>query len=110
MHRIKELSGHSDDFEGTRTNFPDYRESDAIIIKYERSDGYLNMDPLLIFEDEAGKASDIFYFAGYNNPRKIAYLGCKHGGNFSSDQCTRSEEIGEETAQLLTLFNEERQA
>ena len=106
-HRIKELSGHSDDFEGSRTIFDDYRESDAVIIKYERHDAYLNMEPLLVFDAEAGKASDIFYFAGFSIPHKIAYLGCKHGGDFTSDSCSRSEEIEQETTQLLSLFSEE---
>ena len=109
-HRIKELSGHSDDFEGTRTTFDDYRESDAVIIKYERHDAYLNMEPLLVFDAEAGKASDIFYFAGFSNPRKIVYLGCKHGGDFTSDTCSRSEELEQETTQILSLFSEETQS
>jgi hypothetical protein len=109
-HRIKELSGHSDDFEGTRTTLDDYRESDAVIIKYERHDAYLNMEPLLIFDAESGKASDIFYLAGFSNPRKIVYLGCKHGGDFTSDQCPRSEEIEQEAAQLLSIFSEEAQS
>ncbi len=107
-HRIKELSGHSDDFEGSRTTFDDYRESDAVIIKYERHDAYLNMEPLLVFDAEAGKASDIFYFAGFSNPRKTSYLGCKHGGDFTSDSCSRSEEIEREITQLLSLFREEQ--
>ena len=80
----------SDDFEGSRTTFDDYRESDAVIIKYERHDAYLNMEPLLVFDAEAGKASDIFYFAGFSNPRKISYPTSRGGSSAVTSERTRT--------------------
>ena len=107
LHRVKNLTGHSDDFEGSRPQFELYRESETVIMRYEDNENYLNLDPFLVYDAEVGKAPDLFFFSGYSSPRKVLYVGCKHGGNFSSDQCTRNEEIEEEIHHFLGLFNQQ---
>ena len=108
LHRIKDLTGHSDDFEGTRPQYENYRETNVVIMRYEDNQRYLNMDPLLVYDAVAGKAPDIFFFGGFSSSRKIHYIGCKHGGSFDSDECRRMDEIENETSYLIELMGGEK--
>ena len=105
QHIIKKLSGASDEFEGDIPNFAAYRESDAVIMKYEDNHRYLNLDPLMVYEEKAGGAKDIFLFNGLTSPSRVEYSPCKQGKTFTSDKCSRASDIEKEIGHLLDLFS-----
>ena len=109
LHRIMDLVGPSTEFEGSRPRFSSYRDTNVVILQYEDNLQNLNLDPLIVFEAEAGDAPDIFFFNGYDSPRKVHYTGCKHGGLFASSDCLRAEDIETEIDLILKLFTIQRQ-
>jgi hypothetical protein len=104
-HRLKRIRGNSDDFLGERSTLTIMLESNAIILMHPDSGHYLNLDPLLVYEDVAGKAPDIFFYNGMRGDAVAEYIACKHGGQFESDRCKRASEIAEEVQNLLRLFS-----
>lgn len=105
LHRFKLLAGDSDEFAGDRLNRAAPLDCEAVVLLHRDSGRYLNLDPLLIYEEGAGKAPDIFYYNGMDKPENAVYSACKHGGSFESQSCGRAGELAEELAQLLKLFS-----
>jgi hypothetical protein len=103
-HRIKRLAGNSDDFEGDRLNRTAPLDSEAVVLLHSESGRHLNLDPLLLYEAEAGKAPDIFFYNGMDKPEKAEYIACKHGGDFKSKASSRADDLADELGQLLKLF------
>ena len=106
VHRYKNLSGISsaDNFEATQEVLQEFRESSAVLLIGSETQEHINLDPLYIYEEEAGKAADIFYFNGMHNPQKVQFAACCRGGSFESTSVARSEEYAEELANLLNLM------
>jgi len=63
-HRFKVFGGESDTFSGERESRPRYCESGTIIIRDLDSGIYLNLDPFLVYDEQTGKAPDVFFFNG----------------------------------------------
>ncbi len=105
LHRLKKITGESDSFSAGRETMVTYLDSRAIIVMNKDSRKYLNLDPLLLHEESAGKAPDIFYYNGMDTPGKADYAPCKHGGAFTSAEAERAEEIKKELEILLKLFS-----
>ncbi|WP_104430203.1 hypothetical protein [Methylobacter tundripaludum] len=112
-HRFKKLIGNSDDFEGNKDaprNVP--LDSQAVVLLHPVTGNYLNLDPLLIYEEAAGKkpegkATDIFFYNGMKGPAKADYQACKHGGRFLSCYSDRADYLEEELRELENLFTGE---
>lgn len=103
-HRFKHIVGKSEDFDGERNTFDFYMDSKATLIYNPDTHRFLNLDPLLVYEEAAGKGADVFFFNGMNSPTKAHYTACKHGGVFLSGDSCRAEIIQMELQQLLNLF------
>ncbi|MFA6318932.1 MAG: hypothetical protein WC943_16100 [Elusimicrobiota bacterium] len=105
-HRFKRIIGSSDDFHGDRHTMPAFHDSTAIILASLEGGHSLNLDPLLIHEENAGKAPDIFFYNGMKASDKAEYAACKHGGNFTATDLEpeRAGEIGDELAAFVALF------
>lgn len=104
-HRLKKIQGSSSDFPGDRCRLGMTLDSRAVILRHPDSGYYLDLDPLLVYEDGAGKAPDIFFYNGMRSDAVVEYAACKHGGQFESDRCERAGEIAEEVQHLLQLFS-----
>ena len=104
-HRLKKIQGSSSDFLGDRCRLGMTLDSRAVILRHPDSGHYLDLDPLLVYEDGAGKAPDIFFYNGMKSDTVVEYAACKHGGQFESDRCERADEIAEEVQHLLHLFS-----
>ena len=104
-HRLKKIQGNSSDFPGDRRQLGITLDSRAVILRHPDYDHYLGLDPLLVYEDAAGKAPDIFFYNGMKSDAVVEYAACKHGGQFESDRCERAGEIAEEMQHLLQLFS-----
>jgi hypothetical protein len=106
VHRYKNLSGVSsaDNFEATREVLPDFRESSAVLLIGNETQEHINLDPFYIYEEEAGKAADIFYFNGMRTPQRVEFAACCRGGAFESPSTARAEEYAEELSDLLSLM------
>jgi hypothetical protein len=113
QHRFKKLIGNSDDFEGNKDdprNVP--LESQSVVLLNKATGNHLNLDPLLIYEEAAGKkpegkATDIFFYNGMKDPTKAEYQACKHGGRFLSCYSDRADCLEEELRELENLFTGE---
>jgi predicted MPP superfamily phosphohydrolase len=64
--------------------FRHFKETDAVILKFEDHENYLNFFPFYIYEEDVGDAPDIFYYNGIKGKR-ILYRGCDRGGTFEID-------------------------
>jgi hypothetical protein len=111
-HRFKELIGNSDDFEGNDTPREQPLDSKAVGLLDPATGRYLNLDPLLIYEEAAGKepegkATDIFFYNGMKGPTKADYVACKHGGRFLSCYSDRADYLEEELREFENLFTGE---
>jgi len=104
VHRFKAIDGHSEDFSGQRATLASFMDSQAIIWRRRGEHAYLSLDPLLLYEEAAGKAPDIFYYESMRSPETATYVACRHGGSFNSAEASRGLEIAEELAALLEPF------
>jgi hypothetical protein len=104
VHRFKAIDGHSEDFAGQRATLASFMDSRAIIWRRRGEHAYLSLDPLLLYEEAAGKAPDIFYYESMRSPETATYVACRHGGSFNSADASRGLEIAEELAALLEPF------
>lgn len=104
-HRLKRIQGNSGDFLGDRCKLVTTLDLHAVIFRHPESGHYLDLDPLLVYEDEAGKAPDIFFYNGMKDDAAMEYAACKHGGTFESDRCARAAEMAEEIQHLLHLLS-----
>lgn len=104
-HNFKVFGGESDTDRGDRVTLPRYCESEAIIFKNLESGAYINLDPFLIYEEQMGRAVDLFFFNGMKRCEHVEYSACKHGGSFSSGDSPQGARIAEEVTSLLDLFS-----
>jgi len=58
----------------------DYKETDAVIIRYEKI-RYLNLYPFYIYDESSGDAADVFFYNGLDKKR-LEYIGIDPGGKF----------------------------
>lgn len=105
-HLLSQLSGPLPDGEAATHDLDRYRESDAVIVQIEGEGGYVNLEPLYVFEKNAGRAADLFFLNGVADGA-LEYVGCKVGKKFVTDdtRCRRREEFREELQYLVTLFS-----
>jgi hypothetical protein len=104
-HKFKKIQGNSSDFLGDRRRLGMTLDSRAVILRHPDHDPYLDLDPLLVYEEAAGKAPDIFFYNGLKGEAVVEYAACKQGGQFDSDRCERAGEIAEEVQHLVQLFS-----
>jgi len=109
LHRLKVINGHSDDFHGGRDHRTSFMESGNMVLRNIDTAEYLNLDPLLVYEDAAGKAPDIFFYNGMKKPQSAEYAACKHGGGFGSADSAAVNDIAEELEALLSHFGLSRE-
>ena len=106
-HRLKDISGPSDDFHGDRAHLSEVLDSQTIVFAPLEGEGrFLNLDPLLLYEEAAGKAPDIFFYNGMKHPHAAGYSACRHGGQFDSSASAHSTEIADELQALLDLMTQ----
>ncbi|HEX2062322.1 MAG TPA: hypothetical protein VHK90_16410, partial [Thermoanaerobaculia bacterium] len=105
-HLLSQLSGPVPDGEAATCDLPEYRESEAVTVQFDGGDGYVNLEPLYVFEKNAGSAPDLFFLNGVSNGA-LEYVGCKVGKKFltSDVRCRRREELRDELQYLLLLFS-----
>jgi hypothetical protein len=106
MHLLSHLSGPLPDGEAATHDLDNYRESDAVTVQLREDSGYVNLEPLYVFEKNAGKAADLFFLNGVSNGA-LEYVGCKVGRKFltSDSRCRRRDEFREELQYLVALFS-----
>lgn len=112
IHEYSSGIGCMDDFEADDECKSKFMESESTLLLSPKTHRYLNLEPLMIYENTSGKAPDIFFYEGMDKPEKAHYSACKHGGKFSlndSDTNTkgrqRRERVAEELQYLLDLFS-----
>ena len=68
-----------------------YKETNAVVIKFEAEKNYLNLFPFYIYDEDHGDASDIFIYSSANNAKmnEIKYLGCAYGGTLKLEKNKR---------------------
>ncbi len=103
-HSFKKIIGISEDFSGGRKKMESFFDSKSLILLDSETRKHINLDPLLVYEESAGKAPDLFYYNGMKNPGSAEYAPCKHGGGFKSSGSERAAEITEELQNLVNLF------
>lgn len=103
-HRFKSIMGESEEFYGERDNLDFYMDTKATVLLNPDSKKFLNLDPLLVYEEAAGKAKDVFFYNGMSSPTTAHYIACKHGKAFKSSDSIRGELLTQELQQLLVLF------
>jgi hypothetical protein len=108
-HRLKRICGDSDNFAGERANLSPFLDSRSIVLRHLDDHRTLSLDPLLVYEEAAGKAPDIFFYNGMESPDAAEYAACRQGGTFRSSACERAAEIAEELQVFLTLCSREPQ-
>lgn len=97
-HKLSRLKGESPIFKGGRLVMEgDFMDSSSVLLRHREDGRFLNLDPLLMYEAEAGHAQDLFYYNGRKS-KKAEYIACHHGGDFLEE---RREIIAE-----LDLFEE----
>ena len=106
-HHIKKISGESDEFKGARDRLDFNMDTQSALLLNPDNKQYLNLDPLLVYEAEAGKAPDVFFYNGMKNPNNASYIACKHGEFFNSNDAARANILSTELQQLLDLFGTE---
>jgi hypothetical protein len=106
IHRFKRISGISDDFFGGKERFDHTQDSRVIILltpdDRERRD--LSLDPLYVYEEEAGEAPDIYFYNGMTKPDLAVYASCNRRGRFIAKQSTRAEIVTAELAHIKEIF------
>jgi hypothetical protein len=105
LHRLSKLIGDSLAFRGDRKALNEYMDSSAILLLNTEDRRYLNLDPLLVREETAGKAPDIFFFNGLKKSDVALYAACNQGGSFLSSDSRRFGEMGRELQNLVDLFS-----
>ena len=103
LHRFKKICGDSDCFPGDRENLTLFMDPGNVVFVNLENHRYLNLDPLLLYEEAADKAPDIFFYNGMDNPGSADYSACKHGGTFNSSKSERAGEIAEELKGFIEL-------
>ena len=91
-------------YSGDREKLALFMDSKNVVFVNLENHRYLNLDPLLLYEEAAGKAPDIFFYNGMDNPGSADYSACKHGGTFNSSKSERAAEIAEELKGFINLY------
>ena len=104
LHQFKRISGVSDDFLGGRESRPSFLDSNSITLLDSQRRITLSLDPLYVYEEEAGKAADVFFFNGMNDRMRADFAACSRGGTFVSSDSRSAERITDELGNLLALF------
>lgn len=83
LYKGKRLKGKDFTKEATRllnnSAYQHYKETEAIVIRFEEKERYLNLVPFYIFDEDFGNASDVFVYNGCENG-SFEYSGCLYGG------------------------------
>lgn len=104
-HTFGRILGDRQELRWIYKNYPStILENSAVIFRRSDDKSYLNLDPLLVREERAGSAPDLFFFNGMKDPSSIYYSACKQGGKFESNKSKRGKELAEEMANLLSLL------
>lgn len=103
-HRVVLIRTTGWDFRATDRSLAAPLESKAVMLERGEGGAYLNQDPLLVFENAAGAAQDLFFYNGMDEPKAMEYVACKQGGRFPSAKSARAAELTEEMENLLNLF------
>lgn len=98
LHRFKKICGDSDCFPGDEEKLALFMDPRNLVFVNLENHRYLNLNPLLLYEEAAGKAPDIFFYNGMDNPGSADYSACRHGGNFNSGKAEREGKIESERA------------
>ncbi len=110
-HGLKRMRGDPGCFRGKDdSSINNILENRSVLFRHSRSGEYLNLDPLLVHEEKAGSAEDLFFFNGMNGSASIHYAACKQGGNFNSSTCVRRDELDEEMQILLNVLAPAKEA
>jgi hypothetical protein len=106
LHKLSKLIGDSIAFRGDRKELNVFMDSSAILLLNTENRRYLNLDPLLVREESAGKAPDIFFFNGMKKAGRCEYAACNQGGGFVStdEKCARGQELDREIQNVMRLF------
>lgn len=111
LHEYSSARGANDDFEADDESKSNLLESEATFLVDPQTRRYLNLEPLMVYEEDAGIAADVFFYKKMSRPENARYAACKKGGKFSlkkknSRQNTqRREYMIEEWQHLLNLFS-----
>lgn len=110
-HKLKLLIGESDKFDGARETYSEPLDCQAVVLWHRDGKRFLNLEPLLVYEEGAGKAADLFFYNGMDRPERAEYVACNHGGRFTLDARSapalapkRAEELTAELAHLIGMF------
>lgn len=60
--------------------YPHFKETNAVMIRFQELDRYLNLFPFYIYDEIRGKSIDIFYYNGKRNDNRMEYVACGYGG------------------------------
>ena len=106
LHRSSKVMGGITPFMGDRKKLNAFMDSSAILLLNTENRRYLNLDPLLVKEESAGRAPDIFFFNGMNEAGKCQYVACNQGGEFLStdEKCEKGQELAREIQNFVRLF------
>lgn len=104
LHQFKRISGVSDDFLGGRESRANFFDSNTISLLDTSRSTTLALDPMYVYEEEAGKAADVFFYNGMASPHRAEYAACSRGGTFSSSTCRGATRIADELQNVLRLF------
>jgi len=110
LHSFMAINGHDYEFMADDVIQQDYMETGTIVLRSMDSGKYLNLDPLLVYEEAAGRAADVFFYNGMKHPRSVEFSACKQGGTFNSAATARVEGIGKELESLLACFGQEKES
>jgi len=103
-HRIADAVGTTEDFMSQRDERSVPLDAPALLLLEPRGRRCLNLDPLLVHESKAGRAPDIFCFAGGSRSGAASFVACNHGGEFNTAGSRRQEILEEEVKHLFDLF------
>lgn len=116
IHEYSSAIGCMDDFEADDEHLSKLMETEATLLLNSNTRKYLNLEPLLVYENTAGSAPDIFFFCDMDSPQKAHYEACKHGGSFdlnkneekaSKNSKERKARMVDELIHLMRLFSGE---
>lgn len=98
-HHFKKIIGNSDAFSANREIKANCLDSMAIVMMNLKTKNYINLDPLIIYEEP-----DIFFYYSMNNLNSVTYRPCKYGEEFEIKNSSRSKVITEELQHIISLF------
>lgn len=108
-YKGKNLKGENFDLPlSSELDYSDIKETKSVIMKLEDKDNYLNLYPLYVFEDKAGKTPDIFYYNGYSGNYKFDFSGCRLGGKFIIDNSIQEKKELSKEEKLKRLTGEKK--